>query len=70
MRANGDITLCQYIDRFYGNANQSTLEQILSSQEYKDISKKLIDGKLFPICYHCCHLRKKDKSNKIKNLEI
>lgn len=70
MRANGDITLCQYIDKFYGNAVKNNFEHFLSSQEYKNISEELLSGKLFPICYHCCHLRKKHKSEEKNNFKI
>lgn len=70
MRANGDITLCQYIDKYICNAKNNNYLQI-ADKEYDSISKKLLDGELFPICMHCCHLRfKNSKNEKGKNKKI
>ena len=57
VRANGDISLCQYIDRYYGNVMIDGFDRLLDSEEYKTVSDNLMKGKLFPICNHCCHLR-------------
>lgn len=70
MRANGDISLCQYIDKYYGNAVKQNLNDILLSKAYNNIANDLNSGLLFPICYHCCHLRKKKKDIKSNNSKI
>lgn len=70
MRANGDISLCQYIDKYYGNGVKQNLHDILLSEEYDKIANDLKSGFLFPICYHCCHLRRQKKAIKNNNSKI
>lgn len=70
MRANGDVSLCQYIDKYYGNGIKQSLHDILLSEEYNKVANDLKSGILFPICYHCCHLRKQEKIMKNNDSKI
>jgi len=68
IRANGDVTFCQYIDKTFGNINNQTLDEIIyNNKEYNDICKSFENGEMLPICYRCCHCRSKIK--KFKNNE-
>lgn len=71
LRANGEISLCQYIDLIIGNIENKTIEDITSDKLFNDISEKLTEGKLFPICNRCCHVETKIfKKDKISNSKI
>lgn len=59
MRANGDITLCQYIEKKFGNVTNNKIEDIINDKNYIKICNELKNGQLFPICSHCCHVRVK-----------
>lgn len=59
VRANGNVTLCQYIDENMGNVEFDSLDSIVNN--YEEIAKELMDGKVFPICSRCCHVQSNDK---------
>lgn len=64
VRANGDVVLCQYISKVFGNVADSDIKTIINSEIYKnivdDISKTGI-----PICNHCCHFIEAKGENNI-----
>ena len=60
LRANGQVSLCQYIDIPIGNLATSTWEDILNSNVYNAIGEQLESGKLFPLCNRCCHVEVAD----------
>lgn len=67
LRANGDVSLCQYIDKSFGNIRENSLKHIIYENKlYQKISTDLANGKLFPICERCCHARSvfKETENK------
>lgn len=71
LRANGDVSLCQYIDIPIGNATNQDLKSIISNSRYAEIAEALKKGKLFPICNRCCHVKSKCGSpHSISNAEI
>ena len=71
LRANGEISLCQYIDLIIGNIENKTMKDIVSDKLLNDIGKNLKEGKIFPICNRCCHIETKDvKEDKISNSKI
>lgn len=71
LRANGEISLCQYIDLITGNIENKTMKDILSDKSLNYIGKNLKDGKIFPICNRCCHIEtKEEKEEKISNSKI
>lgn len=57
IRANGCISLCQYIDIPFGYF-ENTMETLRGRVEYKQLCNRLESGELFPICERCCHVRK------------
>lgn len=70
IRANGDVALCQYIDKCYGNIKENKIDDIITNEEYDKVAEELKNGKLFPICMHCCHLRTISKVSSKKNSKI
>lgn len=71
IRANGDITLCQYIDKSFGNIKNKSIKELMEDEEYNKIANELKNGNILPICLHCCHLRtKKENNNGKDNLKI
>ena len=71
LRANGEISLCQYIDLIIGNIENKTMKDIVSDKLLNDIGKNLKEGKIFPICNRCCHIETKEvKEDKISNSKI
>lgn len=66
VRANGEVSLCQYIDILFGNVTNRSLVDIVHDKRFKEIENNLKRGKLFHICNRCCHV----ESRKVKNDEI
>lgn len=56
LRANGEVSLCQYIDIIIGNINDKKINDIVSNKLFNEIGKNLKNGKIFPICNRCCHI--------------
>lgn len=71
LRANGEISLCQYIDLIIGNIENKTMKDIVSDKLLNDIGENLKEEKIFPICNRCCHIETKEvKEDKISNSKI
>lgn len=71
LRANGEISLCQYIDFIIGNIENKTIKDIVSNKLLNDIGENLKEGKIFPICNRCCHIETKElEDDKISNSKI
>ena len=71
LRANGEISLCQYIDLIIGNIENKTMKDIVSDKLLNEIGENLKEGKIFPICNRCCHIETKEvKEDKISNSKI
>lgn len=56
LRANGNVTLCQYIDLSLGNFKDDSFYKIINNSMYHEISNVLLNGGIFPICNRCCHI--------------
>ena len=68
VRANGDVTFCQYIDRTFGNLRVGNLGEIIYDNDiYVDMCRDFKNGKILP---RCCHCRNKNKVLEIKNHKI
>jgi len=50
---NGDVFLCPYISKSFGNINESNIDEIWDSEPFQKIRKEMINGKLLPICRRC-----------------
>lgn len=71
LRANGEISLCQYIDLIIGNIENKTMKDLATDKLLNDIGESLKEGKIFPICNRCCHIETKEvKEDKISNSKI
>ena len=71
LRANGKVSLCQYIDKEIGDLKVSNLDEVIYNNiEYKNICNKLENGELYPICYRCCHCRNDLLVENKKNYKI
>ena len=71
LRANGEISLCQYIDLIIGNIENKTMKDIVSDKLLNEIGENLKEGKIFPIWNRCCHIETKEvKEDKISNSKI
>lgn len=71
IRANGDVAFCQYIDINFGNVVNDSLSSIISDNDLLLYRKKVKNGMLFPICYHCCHIKKiKENVSPLEKNEI
>lgn len=71
VRANGEVSLCQYIDILFGNITDKDLNDIINDKKFIEIGNDLKKGKLFPICNRCCHVEsKKVENDEINNLKI
>ena len=64
IRANGDVAFCQYLDMNLGNVVCDDFSSLINNDELLSYREKVQRGLLFPICYHCCHVKsvKKDSS--------
>lgn len=71
LRANGEISLCQYIDIIIGNVLDMEIKDVLSDKLLNKINEELRKGKIFPICNRCCHIESGEiKKENINNSEI
>lgn len=71
VRANGDVTFCQYIDKKIGNLCISSLDEVIyNNKDYKLMCDEFLNGNLFPICKKCCHYVNKKKYLKNSNYKI
>lgn len=71
VRANGEVSLCQYIDILFGNVTDRNLQEIYSDKKLEEIAHNLQNGEIFPICNRCCHIEsRKVKNDTISNLKI
>jgi MoaA/NifB/PqqE/SkfB family radical SAM enzyme len=50
---NGDVFLCPYISKSFGNINKTSIDNIWDSEPFQIIRKEMINGKLLPICRRC-----------------
>ncbi len=50
---DGDVFLCPYIEKSFGNVNTATLEDIWDSEQLQAIRRGMINGKMLPICRRC-----------------
>lgn len=71
VRANGDVSFCQYIDKSIGNLCTNSLEEVIyKNNEYKMMCEEFYSGKLLPVCERCCHYINKKNHKKEKNYKI
>lgn len=71
VRANGDVSFCQYIDRKIGNLRIDSLDDIIyNNEQYKLMCAEFLDGKLLPVCEKCCHYINEKKFVKNNNYKI
>lgn len=57
VRANGDVSLCQYINYKIGSVIDNSIIDL--NKKYQEVTKSLDRGELYPICNRCCHVRVK-----------
>lgn len=71
VRANGDVSFCQYIDKCFGSLKDSNLDDIIyKNKMYDNMCKDFFDGNLLPGCYRCCHYVNSKKLLKEDNRKI
>jgi len=71
VRANGDVSFCQYIDKCFGNLKNSSLDDIIyENTEYDNMCNSFLNGDLLPGCYRCCHYVNSKKLLKENNHKI
>ena len=71
VRANGDVSFCQYIDKCFGNLKNSSLDDVIyKNNEYHDMCNDFLYGDLLPGCYRCCHYVNSKKLIKEDNHKI
>lgn len=63
IRANGEVSFCQYINLNLGNILNQSLHCIIEKKEIRNFRERVYYGELFPICYHCCHVKVKQTNN-------
>jgi len=52
----GDVLLCGFIKKSFGNLLNQPLAEIINSTDFKAFRKQLIKNHLLPICQRCCGL--------------
>lgn len=71
VRANGDVTFCQYIDKCFGNLKSSSLSEIIYlNKEYANMCNDFFNGELLPVCCRCCHYMNGKQLKKESNHKI
>lgn len=64
VRANGDVVLCQYINKVFGNVKVDNIKNIINTKIYKNMINDISECGI-PICNHCCHFMECNKENNI-----
>jgi len=54
---DGMVRLCPFIEKFFGDLKEQSLEEIWNSEDYKSFRKKLLENNLTGICENCAHMR-------------
>jgi radical SAM protein with 4Fe4S-binding SPASM domain len=53
---HGNVLLCPYIKKGFGNILHTPLKEIWNCEEFKEFRKRLLHNNLIPICQRCCGL--------------
>ena len=71
IRANGEVSFCQYVNLCFGNVVNDSFFSIINDNDLLSYRKRVKKGMLFPICYHCCHIKKiKENVSPLEKNEI
>ena len=54
----GNVMHCFAVRKVFGSLLKNGLEEIWNSHEYTSFRNSLSQGHLFPVCSHCCHLKR------------
>lgn len=52
----GNVLLCPYIKKNFGNVLNKSVKEIWNSGQFKDFRRRLLNNNLIPICQRCCAL--------------
>lgn len=72
VRADGSVSLCQYIDLVDLNIKEFDFENMFSDSILLENEKKLLEGDIYPLCHRCCHIESRNnyKENAYDNGKI